>query len=107
MKPVSISIRRPLLNSHEPSESPNNVALAGTYPSRFSINDIVSFQPKIREIDDPTDTAFGGTRARVSAISFDESKVLYELQVDDGEGGWYTSYPIRNVDSYFVRPWKL
>lgn len=68
---------------------------------RFKIGEIVYFQPVVAKAD-------GGfadesaTPCRVCGAQVVNGKVLYDLELPNGEGGFYEPYPIRCVDSYFV-----
>lgn len=73
-------------------------------PSQHAIGDIAYFQPVLSRIDGSTmvadDTAIP---CKVVRVSFDPGKVLYDLALPNGEGGYYENYPLRCVDSYFVQ----
>lgn len=85
----------PTINSRLPS-SPTWPTL---YQSNHQLGDIVLFNPR------PLVTGTTGMPAEVVRVSFDHGKVLYDLALEFDVGGtteFYTSYPIRSVDSIFV-----
>jgi hypothetical protein len=67
-------------------------------PSTHALGDIVSFWPTCL-----TNSLQFGVHCKVVRISFDAGKVLYDLALPDDQGAFYDVYPIRLVDSYFVR----
>lgn len=73
--------------------------------SRFTIGDIVLFQPNIEKIDFKTMTTSdtSAVKAKVVQVQFALDKVLYDLALAN-DGSFYEIYPIRSVDSVFVCP---
>lgn len=71
--------------------------------SNHKIGDIAYFQPVLSRIDAATgvadDTAIP---CKVVGISFTTGKVLYDLAIPDGEGGFYEVFPLCRVDSFLV-----
>ena len=68
------------------------------------MGDIVYFQPILARIDAATGIADEtAIPCKVMAITMDSGKVLYDLAVPDGEGGFYEPYPLCRVDSFFVQ----
>lgn len=66
------------------------------------IGSIAYFQPAILKIDGTGIADDSAIPCKVVRVSFDPGKVLYDLALPNGEGGFYENYPIRCVDSYFV-----
>lgn len=79
------------------------------YPSRHSINEVVFFQPNIKDIDfaamAPKENTYP-VKAMIVGVSFTKSKVLYDIAVEceDFDGGFYTALPIRSIDSVMILP---
>lgn len=69
--------------------------------SNHAVGDIAYFQPVLSRIDGPNadDSAIP---CKVMAVTFDPGKVLYDLAIPNGEGGFYEVYPLCRVDSYLV-----
>lgn len=71
--------------------------------SNYSPNDRAYFQPVIRLIDGKTmttdDTAIP---VLIVGVRFIAGKIMYDIALPDGDGGFYTAIPIRDVDSYFI-----
>lgn len=71
--------------------------------SGHKVGDIAYFQPVLSRIDSLSgvadDTAIP---CKIMAVSFTAGKVLYDLAIPDGEGGFYEVYPICRVDSFLV-----
>lgn len=69
------------------------------YPSRFAIEDRISFYPMARqakELSISREPRIG----RIIAIRFSKAKVLYDI-VDD-----YYGYVFKDVDSVYVHPMR-
>lgn len=70
---------------------------------RFKPGDYTYFQPVISRIDGRTgssdDTAIP---VRIEAVTAKDGKVLYDIALPNGEGDYYSAYPLRSVDSYFI-----
>lgn len=70
--------------------------------ARHMIGTTVYFQPSILKIDGTGVADETAIPCKVVRVSFDPGKVLYDLALPNGEGGFYENYPLRCVDSYFV-----
>jgi hypothetical protein len=74
-------------------------------PSQHQVGDRAYFQPVIGKIDGRTmlsdDSAIP---VLVVGVAFDGGKVLYDIALPNGEGGFYEVHPLRGVDSYFMAP---
>lgn len=73
----------------------------GKLPSRHQVGDVAYFQPSIKKADTKKadDSAIP---CKVVAVKFNGAKVLYDLALPDGDGGFYDVLPLCGVDSYFV-----
>lgn len=74
-------------------------------PSKYQPGERAYFQPCINKIDGRTmlsdDSAIP---VLVVGVHFGAGKVLYDIALPDGEGGFYDVLPLRSVDSYFMAP---
>ena len=74
-------------------------------PSQYQPGDRAYFQPVIGKIDGRTmrsdDSAIP---VKVVGVRFGGGKVLYDIALPDGDGGFYEVYPLCSVDSYFMAP---
>lgn len=69
-----------------------------TLPSQFRINEEVLFWT---EYNKPKTVK----KAKVVAIKFTESKVLYDIAIETSKKeGYYEAIPMCNIDSCFVHP---
>lgn len=66
-------------------------------PSAFAIGDEVFFQPYAATSITPI-----WIPARVSAISFEAGKVLYDLELPLDDDMYYEARPLQRVDSIFI-----
>jgi len=74
-----------------------------TTPSLFSPGDRAYFQPVISKIDGRTQESDDSSiPVLVEAVKFTSGKVLYDVALPDGDGGFYSAFPLREVDSYFL-----
>lgn len=72
-------------------------------PSKFQPGERAYFQPQISRIDGRTGLSDDSAiPVQVVGVKFAEGKVLYDIALPDGEGGFYTVLPLCNVDSYFM-----
>lgn len=70
---------------------------------RFKPGDHTYFQPVIGRIDGRTGTSDDtAIPVLVEAVTGIDGKVLYDISLPNGEGGYYRNYPLRSVDSYFI-----
>lgn len=77
--------------------------------SRHQIGEVVLFQPNLDKIDAKTGQTFdleSAVKCLVVGISFTKGKVLYDLAVEDDQSpeGFYTTMPLKAVDSFMVCP---
>lgn len=71
--------------------------------SRFKVGERTAFQPCIRSIDFSDGTSdHTAIPCLVVGVCQAEGKVLYDIALPDGEGGFYMPYPLRSVDSVFL-----
>ena len=73
--------------------------------SRYQVGEMAYFQPSIQRIDGKSMTSDDSTiPVLVVGVKFLKGKVLYDVALPNGEGGFYEIHPICNVDSYFMSP---
>ena len=70
------------------------------YPSRFAINAEVCFCT-IDQLDKAEPKT---TPAKIVAVTFTDSKVLYDIALSNGDGTYYEVLPLMRVDSCLVLP---
>lgn len=70
--------------------------------STYAIGTVAYFQPVLARHDGSGFADDTAIPCKVVRVSFDPGKVLYDLALPNGEGGFYDVYPLRCVDSYFV-----
>jgi hypothetical protein len=74
-------------------------------PSRYAIGEPVYFHPAIHDFT-PDQVQQHALKAKIMAVRFTKSKVLYELALDTaldpGPAEYYEAIPLADVDSYFV-----
>lgn len=74
-------------------------------PSRYAIGEPVFFHPAIHDFT-PDQVQKHALKAKIMAVRFTKSKVLYELALDTaldpGPAEYYEAIPLADVDSYFV-----
>ena len=69
------------------------------YPSRFAIGDEVIFVPasQVKHI-----LLAQGVTCKVVGISFQDSKIMYDLALPIGIYDFYEEFPLMRVDSIFI-----
>ncbi len=72
--------------------------------SNHKVGEIAYFQPMLSRIDARTNIADEtAIPCKVMGITFGSGKVLYDLAIPDGEGGFYEVFPLCRVDSFLVQ----
>ena len=77
--------------------------------SRHQLGEVVLFQPNLDKIDAKTGQTTdldSAVKCLVVGVGFTQGKVLYDLAVEDTQSpeGFYTSFPLKSVDSFMVCP---
>lgn len=74
------------------------------FESRFNIGDVVNFQPDLSKTEKNSEYSCS-VLAKIVGVRFSKSKVFYDLALYDPynkDEKFYSSCPLKDVDSYFV-----
>ena len=77
------------------------------FESTHSLGKVAYFQPVINKInwihgDAKYEIGESAIPVLIVAVHFTANKVLYDIALPDGGGGFYLARPLCNVDSYFI-----
>lgn len=77
------------------------------YQSNHGVGEIAYFQPMMTKIvwsfeHQNYSIGVDAIPVRIVGVTFTPSKVLYDIALPDGDGGYYEARPLMRVDSYFV-----